>query len=481
MPAARIKKTESNTQRYALAVVSKLINFFCLAPKQRRKRAFLVAVGMLCMMTSQVSTAFAQEQTNSLKSGRTLFDKGEFEEALKLFDKSVDEQPTNSECHFWRAKCLQSMGRDKESAAEFKVTLLFADDESTKDACRAELKKASIDIPKGSVNDPDPKTFKLATRKLDWNLQTDTNLSTRLASQDALLAGTMRNQPAMLSGIESRRSNSLDAELANGPSHASFKLGAADLSTLKNSDVYIILDHSGSMSSRDCPSNSGAAQSRIDWATEELQGFAQSLEKSLPHGFTFIPFTTSPQMYSIRSARDFVGLLKNIKSAGGTSLEPALIAAFRLHYQHRNQPMLIAIVTDGQIDVADVAKTIAEGTRRFPLPNGLFITFAQIGINSGTRPRIQPGRLRSNLDRLAPFPDILDGLDAVTRLRETDRASYEPCIVVPFQQVRADGLARTILHALRVYVPQKSTAGEDGDKGKAASARAKKQEAKPKK
>lgn len=266
------------------------------------------------------------------------------------------------------------------------------------------------------------------------------------AEKNRSLRGSVREQGRpRLPPPRAGATDYLSAELRKGPAHASFQLSAVDERRLKNADVYIILDHSGSMNGNDCPSGNDDRQRRLEWSIEELSGFTKALEQALPHGFTFIPFNRTPEAFEVRSAEQFNTLLGAMTASGGTSLTPALELAFQRHQSHLNQPMLVAVISDGQIGPTDdVSGAIASATKRFTLPNGVFITFMQVGIMA---------EHNTNLAGNRPGTRRRFGLDRLTSMKQTDGCAYEPCLVVPFSQLRNDGLGRTLLQGLRRYVP----------------------------
>ena len=155
-------------------------------------------------------------------------------------------------------------------------------------------------------------------------------------------------------------------------------------------------------------------------------------------------FNTEPHAHVVKDARSFMNYLHELKSEGGTTLAPALNLAFRSHESHLNQPMLIAIVTDGQIDVENVRQLIANATRRYNLPNGVFITIAQVGVSADYSGSIEP-------------EDCAQGLQALNNLPKSSGAAYDAVDIVWFRELRREGLGRSILKALRKYIPEPKT------------------------
>jgi hypothetical protein len=267
---------------------------------------------------------------------------------------------------------------------------------------------------------------------LEWNLNLNNDalnaIKARTANLDALARG---DQWRLASGARMGRGAPVDLRsvLQSGPAHTTIPLSAGERKAISQCDVVLILDHSGSMTARDCPSEFGGAEARISWCAEEMEKFADDLSSSFPHGFYFITFDVKPDVYTIQSSSQFRTVLQSLRAGGGTNLPNALNEAFRLHAAHPQQPMLVAVITDAEIDVHSAEQTIVAATHQFPLPNGVFITLLQVGAiaeqNAG--------------DRLT----YLEGLKA------RSGAAYDSFYGIPFSKVRQDGLGRDMLAGLR--------------------------------
>ena len=106
----------------------------------------LIATLLVVILSMQFGGA-ACAQDAVVQSGKDLFKSGKFADALSCFDKDVDEKPTDGNAHFWRAKCLSSLGRAKEATAEYKLALLLTGDNSIKEQCKTALKNNNEAIP----------------------------------------------------------------------------------------------------------------------------------------------------------------------------------------------------------------------------------------------------------------------------------------------------------------------------------------------
>src|SRR5262249_54475068 len=146
---------------------------------------------------------------------------------------------------------------------------------------------------------------------------------------------------------------------------------------------------------------------------------------AMPHGFTFITFDTRPDVYEVHSAPQFDMVLNSLRAGGGTTLTAALEQAYSRHLNHPNQPLLIAVISDCQIDVNDSLNSMVAATSRYPLPNGVFFTFCQIGITAEAVHQTGP-----------PAPGIPpDSFYKLSHLRDLG-AAYEASTLIPFSQLR---------------------------------------------
>jgi hypothetical protein len=132
-------------------------------------------------------------------------------------------------------------------------------------------------------------------------------------------------------------------------------------------------------------------------------------------------------------------VLNSLHSGGGTSLTPALEQAYKRHAAHPDQPLLIAVVSDCLIDVKDSIASMVAATHQHPLPNGVFVTFMQVGI-------IAEGM------RMGP-PGAQDSFYQLSHLKEMGGA-YDASKLIPFSQLRKEGLAHCILTLLRNNTPK---------------------------
>lgn len=469
--------------------------------------ASTVAIGISLAVAVSAKASAASDFDEAAK----LFGNAKFEEALSFLDKGVDAEPTNGKFHYWRGRCLAELGKQKEAIAEFKVAILLSNDTQVKSDAKSELDKLNVAAPDGSAiaNSSSPamvsgsnsiagkaisasqagpkskserqisevdgapilkagdKTFKLSSKKLEWDLKLSSDFKNKLASGNQKLDALARNTRWSLPNLapatplygSGKQSVNLASEIARGPAHFGGGLSEGERNTLIGSDIVFILDHSGSMSHSDCPaggptSNAVGIQSRLSWCVEEIEAFADRIISALPHGFTLITFDSKPDVYPIRTASQLRDALDKLQGSGGTDLAAALNEAYRIHSGHPKQPLLIVLITDAEIDVRSSERTIMEGCRLFP--NSMFITLMQIGISAEVH----------TADNLALLDD----------LPKKSGAPYDPVETIPFSQVRRDGFGRDMLLGIqRNYYANRSIGSqennESGQKGAHASSK----------
>ena len=392
-----------------------------------------------------------------LAEGMRFVKSGQNQKALSFFDRCVDAEPTNGDYHFWRGKCLGALGKKSDAAAEFKLAAYLATDNKLKDKCRVELARYKISLPNKSVDNvgkpaarkpetasagektpqaptKEGKYFKLSSKKLQWNLELRPDFVQSMKDRTDRLGKMARADGWRLPTPSDNRRQLLDiaAAMRSGSPHYTAPLSADEKYLLLSSDIMIVLDHSGSMHTADCPAGNGMAEPRLAWCVDELMHLANELGYGLPHGYNLIVFDSQPDVHHIKGPAELKQVLAGLQGGGGTNLAAALDECFRLHTAHPQQPLLIAVVTDAEIDVHSCERSITDATRRFPLPNGVFITLLQIGHQAELHTQ--------------------DQLSYLNNLHRNGAAAYDAVEGIPFTKVRSDGFGRDILMGLRSNV-----------------------------
>ena len=149
---------------------------------------------------------------------------------------------------------------------------------------------------------------------------------------------------------------------------------------LKNLDVALLLDFSGTMSTTDA--GSGGAMSRLQAMQESTKAFAQELEKFDADGITIAKFAGKVRMYDGVKATKVDDIFKENRAMGGTATDEALrvVSEKLLSKRKDGRQMLIGIMTDGTPDnPIGLAQTIVTLSKKVKDRKELGILFIQVG------------------------------------------------------------------------------------------------------
>lgn len=211
-------------------------------------------------------------------------------------------------------------------------------------------------------------------------------------------------------------------------------LAPAEVARLRGRQVTIVMDRSGSMKTQDCavPMSFGAFSprtlSRWDWCLNQTVDLARQTAQVLPQGLTMVFFSGSDSVYHNVRANMIPNLFMQNSPDGGTNLVGALKRQlddyFRSQSMGNNQPLVLAVVTDGDPDSPRALKDlIINATHKMTSANQITLTFLQVGNDS-------------------KGSNLLDELDRELTMKG---ASFDIVNVTPFRQVMAQGLARSLV------------------------------------
>lgn len=164
----------------------------------------------------------------------------------------------------------------------------------------------------------------------------------------------------------------------------------AQAEQLKNRDVYVIVDATGSMGfNKD--TRSGA--SRWKAAEEGTCGLVQKLTEYDPDGLTLYRFAGNFERTDhVKDASSVIEMFKKDPTGSSTVLAPVLKNAFDDYFANKAagkakaNGALVLVVTDGKVDDQDaVAKLIAETSGKIDKDEELGIQLLQIGQDEGAR------------------------------------------------------------------------------------------------
>lgn len=151
---------------------------------------------------------------------------------------------------------------------------------------------------------------------------------------------------------------------------------------LENRDYTLIIDKSGSMSTKD----QIGGRSRWDVMQESTLALAAKCEEFDPDGITVYTFSTRFRRYDNVTANRVIQIFQENEPLGRTEMAEVLKDLFQNYFQRRESGEtkpngeIILVVTDGQPDNREsVIREIVEATQRIDRYEELGISFIQIG------------------------------------------------------------------------------------------------------
>jgi len=156
---------------------------------------------------------------------------------------------------------------------------------------------------------------------------------------------------------------------------------------LANRDYTLILDKSGSMSTRD----QAGGKSRWQAAQESTIALANKCEEFDPDGITVYTFSSKFRRYDNVTSAKVEQIFRENEPVGGTNLTAVLQDAINNYFQRRSQGRTktgetILVVTDGEPDDRkSVFEVIIHATRQLQTDEELAISFIQVGSDPQAR------------------------------------------------------------------------------------------------
>ncbi len=154
---------------------------------------------------------------------------------------------------------------------------------------------------------------------------------------------------------------------------------------LENRDYTLIIDKSGSMSTKDKPGGS----SRWQIMQESALALAHKCEELDPDGITFYLFSGKFKRYDRVTAAKVTTIFQEDDPSGRTDLASVLKDALDNYFQRKSSGQsatngeMILVVTDGEPDDRKaVVKVIIDATQKLDRDEELAISFVQVGTDA---------------------------------------------------------------------------------------------------
>lgn len=208
---------------------------------------------------------------------------------------------------------------------------------------------------------------------------------------------------------------------------------AEAVALLKNRDLAVLIDRSGSMATTDCPQ----ATSRWEWCRQQALQFSNQVQADFPTGFTLVLFNNHEKVLQHADLNAVNQAFSNNKPDGGTDTAGAVASQLRAHNSDKEaagRSLVLVIITDGEPnDEKALRKTLITAANEATKEDDLSVVFLQVGEDN------EAGAYLEDLD-----------------LNLTQEgAKFHIVHAVTFEELRDEGLLRAIATAL----PRTASAG----------------------
>jgi hypothetical protein len=168
-------------------------------------------------------------------------------------------------------------------------------------------------------------------------------------------------------------------------------------------DYVVIIDKSGSMSSKDCP----GGKSRWDYCQESVFALANKCDGLDPDGIDLYVFNSGFKKYPNTTAAKVKNIFAENDPIGATMLAPVLKDALDNYFKSKANPVTIVVITDGEAGDADeTAKTIIAATKKMDADEEIGIQLIQIGKDPDASKFLK--KLDDDLEKMGAKFDIVD-------------------------------------------------------------------------
>lgn len=185
------------------------------------------------------------------------------------------------------------------------------------------------------------------------------------------------------------------------------------MSSLENRDYTIVIDKSGSMTTKDCPGN----KSRWFAMQESVMAIAGKCEEIDPDGITIYTFASSFRRYDNCTSTKVLDIFKENEPNGGTNLALVLKDVSDNYFARKAAGKaqlngeIVLVVTDGEpSDKQDVVKTIMDIASQLDHAQEFGISFIQIGSDLSATKYLKI--LDDDLEKAGSKYDIVDTITA---------------------------------------------------------------------
>ncbi len=175
---------------------------------------------------------------------------------------------------------------------------------------------------------------------------------------------------------------------------------------LKNYDITLIIDKSGSMATDDCQ----GGMTRWQAAKESAIALGQAAAKYDSDGITIVPFASKWKIYPNVTPDKIAQIFEENDPMGSTNTSGVLEAIFNDYFTRKAsgcKPLIVQVITDGSPDSKSQLKSvIIAATKRMDKDEELAVQFIQIGHDSSVPDFLK--ELDDDLEKQGAKFDIVD-------------------------------------------------------------------------
>jgi hypothetical protein len=237
------------------------------------------------------------------------------------------------------------------------------------------------------------------------------------------------------------------------------KAKPSPLSALRDYELMLVIDKSGSMLESDCynsPIESApdylmtnapfeSPLSRWEWCREQTADLTQTTHSVLPDGFEVVLFSKDLRVYNNVGASSIPEIFSRTVPKGATHAAQALHSMFEEYFTRRSalgdhaKPLLLVLITDGCPDNPGALRdAIARATWRMHSPDEITVLLLQIGTDA-------------KADRL---------LDQLSGPALSADAKFPIVNAIPFAKLKKVGLTHALADAIAQLQPTHSKASD---------------------
>lgn len=319
----------------------------------RRFRTSTISLAV-ALLLGCLSPAFAVPPPAALQQVARLISTGQSKKAVTEADRILAMHPDSAQAHYYKGKALEQLGSRQDAIASYETASLLDPSAKFTAECQSKIKslasaEASANSFKNVINKgKQTSPFKLSGQESRVVIPLSDRLKQGLKDDVSNLYVAAENGPALSGGAgagypPAPQRNPM--QLATSIGIPAAKLNAKEKADLIKYDVIFIVDHSGSMSTHDCPQNS----SRWDWLAAQVYSIGRDAQDCFPRGLRVVMFDDKAEEYIKVTPEEFVNLFKYYSPEGGTRTAYALRTQMNAIQAKlgEKKPVMVVGLTDG--------------------------------------------------------------------------------------------------------------------------------------